>query len=86
VTEQGTPYPIVVPDLEIPDVVVTLSVWLVPRGARVTCGDRVVELLAGDATVDLSAPVDGILDQTCAVEDDRLAPGQVVGLILHSDD
>ncbi len=74
-------HPIVMPDLDLPDVTATLSVWLVPIGKRVACGDRIVEILAGDVTVDLSAPVDGVLTTQCAAEDERVQTGDVLGLI-----
>jgi pyruvate/2-oxoglutarate dehydrogenase complex dihydrolipoamide acyltransferase (E2) component len=74
-------YEIVLPDLGLPGVAVTLSVWLVPPGAQVLAGDRVVEILAGDATVDLPAPASGKLISRRVEEDDPLRPGQILGLI-----
>jgi len=72
---------VVVPDLGMPAVTITLSVWLVPLGARVESGERIVELLAGDATVDLAAPVGGILSDRRVAEDELVASGQVVAYI-----
>ena len=72
---------VVVPDLGLPEVAIVVSVWLVPLGARVLPGDRVVELLAGDATVDLVAPVRGVFSQRHVLEDEQVVPGQVLGLI-----
>jgi pyruvate/2-oxoglutarate dehydrogenase complex dihydrolipoamide acyltransferase (E2) component len=51
---------------------------LVPEGAEVTAGDRVVELVAGGATIDLEAPVTGRLSRQIAEEDDPLATGMVI--------
>lgn len=75
---------VVVPDLGMPAVVITLSVWLVPQGARVKSGERIVELLAGDATVDLAAPVGGILSDRRVAEDEPVESGQVVAYIRRT--
>ena len=72
---------ITVPDLGFENVAMTLSVWLVPRQAEVTAGDRIVEILAGDVTVDLPAPATGILVEQCVPEDDPIQPGQILGFI-----
>jgi pyruvate/2-oxoglutarate dehydrogenase complex dihydrolipoamide acyltransferase (E2) component len=77
---RGT-YAITVPELGLGPCPITVSLWLVPHGARVRRGDRVVELMAGDATVDLSAPVTGVLIRRDAREDDQVAPRQVIGWI-----
>jgi len=55
-----------------------LSLWLVPEGADVLEGDRVVELLAGGATIDLEAPVAGRLVAQLVDEDDVVRPGTVI--------
>ncbi len=75
---------VIVPELGLPEVATTVSVWLVPLGAHVRTGDRVVELLAGDATVDLAAPAGGVLVQRHVEEDEPVVPGQVLGLIQSS--
>jgi pyruvate/2-oxoglutarate dehydrogenase complex dihydrolipoamide acyltransferase (E2) component len=72
---------IVMPDLDMPDVQPTISVWLVRLGAKVTTGDRLVEVLAGDAAIDLSAPVTGIFVEKCIGEDEPVNPGQVLGRV-----
>ena len=78
---------ITVPDLGLADVPMTLSVWLVPLGTQVIAGDRIVEILAGDVTVDLAAPMTGVLVEVLAREDDLVRPGQVLGLIArHAHD
>jgi pyruvate/2-oxoglutarate dehydrogenase complex dihydrolipoamide acyltransferase (E2) component len=73
-----------VPDLGLPAVAISVSVWLLPLGARVLPGDRIVELLAGDATVDVAAPVGGVLAQRRVREDEQVVPGQVLALIRSS--
>jgi pyruvate/2-oxoglutarate dehydrogenase complex dihydrolipoamide acyltransferase (E2) component len=72
---------IVMPDLAMPDVEATVSVWLIRLGAKVTSGDRLVEVLAGDVTIDLSAPVTGVFVEKCVAEDDPVKPGQVLGRV-----
>jgi pyruvate/2-oxoglutarate dehydrogenase complex dihydrolipoamide acyltransferase (E2) component len=64
------------PDLGLDDQPVTLSAWLVPRGARVAAGERVAEVLAGPATVDLPSPVDGVLIERLVDEDEPIGVGQ----------
>lgn len=71
--------PVVVPDLGIQDVPVVVSLWLVANGGRVEEGDRLVELLAGGATIDLEAPVAGRLVRQRVEEDDPVAVGDVIG-------
>jgi pyruvate/2-oxoglutarate dehydrogenase complex dihydrolipoamide acyltransferase (E2) component len=58
-----------------------LSLWLVEDGSEVTQGDRLVEVLVGNATVDLPAPASGVLRQTLGGEDEPVVTGQVLGII-----
>jgi len=69
-------YELCLPELEIDDQPIRLSLWLVRRGSRVTQGEQVLELLAGAATIDLAAPTDGILSETHVEEGDTLTVGQ----------
>jgi pyruvate/2-oxoglutarate dehydrogenase complex dihydrolipoamide acyltransferase (E2) component len=64
------------PDLGLPAGGVRVSLWLVDVGSAVSAGDRVVELVADGVTVDLSAPVDGVLKKTLVAEDDPVEPGR----------
>ena len=72
-------------ELRLPELGITgpvrLSVWLVEDGSEVTEGDRLVEVLAGSATVDLPAPASGLLRQTVTGEDEVVVTGQVLGVI-----
>lgn len=68
--------PLVAPDVGC--ACVSVSVWLVAEGAAVAEGDRVVELVAGGATIDLEAPVTGRLAVQCIDEDAPIAPGTVL--------
>jgi pyruvate/2-oxoglutarate dehydrogenase complex dihydrolipoamide acyltransferase (E2) component len=69
---------LVVPDLGVAGMPVCVSLWLVPEGAEVIEGDRVVELLAGGAIVDLEAPVSGRLVAQLADEDETVVAGTVI--------
>ncbi len=61
------------------DCPLTLSVWLVPTGAKLVPGDRIVEILAGEAVLDLPAPATGVLVKKEVLEDDPVQPGQILG-------
>ena len=73
--------PIVVPECGILGVPLRLSLWLVPRGARVREGERVAEILAGGATIDLEAPVAGRLAALLVDEDEAVGAGTVIAEI-----
>ncbi len=73
---------LVLPDLGFADDVrVTASVWLVLVGRHVIEGERLLEVLAGEVTVDLPAPANGVLVEKCVAEDDPLRTGQRLGVI-----
>lgn len=80
-----TRHPIAIPDLDLPGVPITVSSWLAGLGERVVEGDRVVEILAGDVTVDLESPVSGVLGEKLAAVDEAVRAGQVVGVVLARD-
>lgn len=73
--------PIRLPDLGIEDAELTLSVWLVPLGTPVAAGDRVVEILTGEAVVDLPAPTHGVLVEKLVPEDSPVKTGQILGWV-----
>ena len=68
---------LVVPEFGL-DVPLAVSVWLVPQGAEVIEGDRVVQLVAGGATIDLEAPIDGRLAACLVEEDEPVVAGTVL--------
>lgn len=70
--------PLVVPECGLGDVAVLVSLWLVPHGAAVLAGDRVLELVAGGVTIDLEAPVNGRLVSQLVEEDQLVTVGRVV--------
>ncbi len=69
------------PDLGLGDQPISLSNWLVSRGARVEQGEPIAEILAGPATVDLPAPASGVLVKRLADVDDPISVGQVLAVI-----
>jgi pyruvate/2-oxoglutarate dehydrogenase complex dihydrolipoamide acyltransferase (E2) component len=70
---------VVLPDLGLAPV--RLSVWFAEPGEAVYEGDRLVEVVAGEATFDVSAPATGRLAERRALTDDPLEPGQVLGVV-----
>jgi len=60
---------------------VTLSAWFADSGDLVFEGDRLVEVLVGGATFDVSAPATGRLAEKRVFLDARLQPGQVLGSV-----
>lgn len=74
------------PDLGIDDQPITLSSWLVKRGAHVTEGDPVLEVLCGGVTVDLPAGVTGVLVEKTVAEDEILKVGQTLAKIETPDE
>ena len=58
-----------------------LSVWFADLGDLVFEGDRLVEVLVGGATFDVSSPATGRLAERQARRDERLTPGQVLGFV-----
>ena len=76
--------PLVLPELGLGSTPVTASVWLSDVGAKVYEGDRLLEVSAGEVTVDLPAPASGILLDQLVSEDDILHVGQVLGMIASA--
>jgi pyruvate/2-oxoglutarate dehydrogenase complex dihydrolipoamide acyltransferase (E2) component len=69
------------PDLGVDDQPISLSNWLVPRGALVEAGEPLAEILAGPATVDLPSPAAGVLINRLVDVDEPLSVGQVLAVI-----
>lgn len=77
---------VVLPDLGTgPDEPITISHWYAARGEEVWEGDRLVEVLVGPATFDVSAPATGRLTEIRGREDDRVSPGTVLGLVAVAE-
>jgi pyruvate/2-oxoglutarate dehydrogenase complex dihydrolipoamide acyltransferase (E2) component len=69
------------PDFDLGEVVITACSWHVANGQRVVEGDRLLELLAGEVTIDLSAPASGRLVERAVRVDESLAVGQLLAVI-----
>ena len=69
------------PELGLDHVPIVASVWLVRRGNEVSEGDRLLEVLAGEVTIDLSAPASGILREKLVSADEPLVVGQPLAVI-----
>jgi pyruvate/2-oxoglutarate dehydrogenase complex dihydrolipoamide acyltransferase (E2) component len=63
-----------------------LSVWFADPGEPVFEGDRLVEVLVGGATFDVSAPATGRLAEQWVLPDEPLTSGQVLGLVDVEDE
>jgi pyruvate/2-oxoglutarate dehydrogenase complex dihydrolipoamide acyltransferase (E2) component len=75
-----------VPDLGLAGQPIVVSLWFVKRGTHVTEGEPLVELSAGAATIDLSAPADGIIAEKAASTGDILTVGQRLATIACEQD
>jgi pyruvate/2-oxoglutarate dehydrogenase complex dihydrolipoamide acyltransferase (E2) component len=58
-----------------------LSVWFADPGDEVFEGDRLVEVLVGGATFDVSAPATGRLAERWVLPDQPVRTGQVLGVV-----
>jgi pyruvate/2-oxoglutarate dehydrogenase complex dihydrolipoamide acyltransferase (E2) component len=70
---------IILPDVGAAPVV--LSIWFADPGDVVFEGDRLVEVLVGGATFDVSSPATGRLVERQARRNQPLTPGQVLGFV-----
>jgi pyruvate/2-oxoglutarate dehydrogenase complex dihydrolipoamide acyltransferase (E2) component len=78
---------VVLPELGTgPDVPIVVSHWFAERGDEVWEGDRLVEVLVGPATFDVPVPTSGRLAVIHGLEDDRVTPGTVLGLVAVMED
>ncbi len=80
-----TRHELILPSLDLGDVPVVASVWHVPVGKEVLRGESVLEVLAGEITVDLPAPISGVLVQKLVAEDEPLRTGQRLAIITQQD-
>lgn len=69
------------PELGLSHVPIVASLWLVARGSEVSEGDRILEVLAGEVTVDLSAPASGRLVEKLVDDEETIAVGQPLAVI-----
>ena len=64
------------PDLGLENQPISLSSWLISRGAQVEQGEPLAEILAGPATVDLPGPASGLLVKRLVDVDEPLSAGK----------
>lgn len=69
------------PELGLDEIPITICSWLVDVGHSVVVGDRVLEVLAGEVTIDISAPATGVLAERRVEEDEPVNVGQVLGIV-----
>jgi pyruvate/2-oxoglutarate dehydrogenase complex dihydrolipoamide acyltransferase (E2) component len=73
---------VVVPDLGIaPSSPLVVSCWLADVGEEVVEGDRLVELISGEITVDIPSPTSGKLAKVKIGRNRKVQPGSVLGWI-----
>ena len=69
------------PDFELHASAITACLWHAAVGQRVVEGDRLLEVLAGDVTIELTSPTSGVLAEKCVDRDDLLTTGQLLAVI-----
>lgn len=72
---------LVLPELGLGAREVVASLWLVEPGSEVTAGDRLLEVLSGEVTIDLPSPASGVLVETLVDDDEPLRVGQPLAVI-----
>jgi pyruvate/2-oxoglutarate dehydrogenase complex dihydrolipoamide acyltransferase (E2) component len=78
---------VILPDLgSISDEPILVSHWFARCGEEVWEGDRLVEILVGAATFDVSAPATGRLAEIRERADHRVRPGQILGYLAVDDE
>ena len=69
------------PDFDLPETTARVSAWHAAAGQRVVEGERLVEIAAGDVTIELAAPLTGDLIELCAAVEQPLVTGQLLARI-----
>lgn len=69
------------PDFDLPHVPTIASVWHVGEGRKVVAGDCLLEILAGEVSIDVCTPITGILRQKTVAEDATVLTGQLLGIV-----
>lgn len=73
---------VILPDLGFgSDTPIVVSHWFARLGEELWEGDRLVEVVAGAVTFDVSAPCDGVLARIARREDDVVVPGAPLGWV-----
>lgn len=77
---------ICVPDFGFPTPEpIRLSLWYAEEGDLLAEGDRLAELVVPGGTVDVDAPVDGMLVQRLAAPEQSLCVGQKIAIMQTFD-
>ncbi len=63
-----------------------VSYWYAAPGEEVLEGDRLVEVLVGPATFDVSSPFTGQLVKISAEEDTIVSPGAILGWVAVTEE
>lgn len=77
----GNLHRIRVPDADIAAAKASLVNWLVRRGALVSAGERVAEILVGEILLEATAPATGKLVEKCVAVDQDVVAGQVLAWV-----
>lgn len=79
--------PLVMPDLGLGEIPLRVSQWLTRIGQETIEGDRLLEIVAGEVSIDLPAPRSGTLLRRLVEVDQPIRPGQLLGTITeHAQD
>jgi len=60
--------------------------WIKSKGDEVTEGEAILEIEAEKATVELEAPVSGVLREIVVEEDQTVPVGALLGIITAADE
>lgn len=74
-----------VPELGVAESRLSVGLWLVPRGGLVREDEPLVEILAGEALVDIASPWEGKLSEIRVGEDQPTRTGDVLGIVVSED-
>lgn len=77
--------PLLLADFDLGETPIRACSWLAEAGSRVMQGDRLLEVVAGEVTIDLAAPASGRLARRCVGPDELLTVGQVLAMIATPD-
>jgi len=78
-------YELALPEMELDEEPILVTLWLVQRGGRVWQGDPIVEVASGSVVVDLPSPGDGVLTEILVAEDEPVRVGQTLAVIEAED-
>jgi pyruvate/2-oxoglutarate dehydrogenase complex dihydrolipoamide acyltransferase (E2) component len=68
-----------VPDFDLPDRPMRLTLWMAKLGRLVEVEQPIAEILAGEVLIELPSPATGTLEERLVEVDEPIEPGQVIG-------